>query len=210
LLLRIVSGVAALLEAVDTAVSLSLGEANINHLLENLFILESQLSAWLRTHLRHPATEDDTGITSLISRRDKPNVFGLTCESLCRISLLLTVESLDDLLKHHPPLQSHHHTSTTTIPPLEVLTANLCYTTTLLVSAASTPITKARVASGPIHFLRGFFTRKGDEAGLRWCAELRGKVCSGGDDGEGAAAFLRWDALLPWCLLDFHQMFVGS
>jgi hypothetical protein len=208
-LLRIVSGVAPLLEAVDIAVSLTFGEVNIDLLFEKLFILESQLSAWLRKHLQHPATADDAEPTSMASRCNKPNVFGLTCESLCRISLLLTVESLNDLLKHHPPLQPHQHTSTATVPPLEVLTAELCYMTKLLVSTASTPITKARVASGPIYFLREFFTRKGDEAGLRWCAELKGKVCGdGGGDGEGAAVFLRWDALLPWCLLDFHQMFV--
>jgi hypothetical protein len=208
-----------LLEAVDTAVSSTPGEATIGLLFERLVVLESQLSAWLRTHLQHPGTENNSLEHTPPTRRTNPNVFDLTCESLCRISLLLAVESLDDLLKYH----SHHHhhhsqpnhnfhqttTTTTIIPPLEVLTAELCRTATHLFSAATTPINRARTVSGPIHFLRDFFTRKEDEAGLRWCDEMKGRVYGGDDDyGEEAVAFLRWDALLPWCLLDFHQMFV--
>ena len=44
-------------------------------------------------------------------------------------------------------------------------------------------------------------------AGSRWCEELKREVCGGGD-GEGVAAFLSWNALLQWCLLDFHPMIV--
>jgi hypothetical protein len=100
-----VSGVAPLLEAVDTAVSSTPGEATIGLLFERLVVLESQLSAWLRTHLQHPGTENNSLEHTPPTRRTNPNVFDLTCESLCRISLLLAVESLDDLLKYH----SHHH-----------------------------------------------------------------------------------------------------
>jgi hypothetical protein len=199
-------------------VSSTSGEANIGLLFERLVSLESQLSAWLRTHLKHPETENSSLEHTPTTRHMNPNVFDLTCESLCRISLLLIVESLDDLLKytshhnhyHSLPLQTITTTTTTTvILPLEVLTAELCRTAILLVSAATTPINRARTVSGPLYFLREFFARKEDEAGLRWCDELKGRVCgSDGGGGEEAAAFLRWDALLPWCFLDFHQMFV--
>lgn len=224
-LLRIVSGVAPLLEAVDSSLT-SMPEAkgvDVGILFGKLFILESQLSAWLRMHLQqHYAAGSDIQVNSSSSSKSaKPNIFDLTCESLCRISLLLTVESLDDLRRtqpqpHHQTYRSNqldHHHPVAAIPTLEVIAAQLCNTTLLLVSAASTPITRARVASGPVHFLQEFFTRKRDEGGLRWCAEVKERVCrnvgnGGGGDGEGAAALLRWDALLPWCLLDFHQIFV--
>jgi hypothetical protein len=204
-LLHIVSGVAPLLEAVDKAVILAPGEVDIDILFERLFVLESQLNDWLREHVQqqqHPATgtsnTETTPPSPPPSLHTKTTVFNLTCESLCRISLLLTSESLADLSLYHPRRASA--TATIPIPSPEVAAASLCHTATLLISAAKTPINRARVVSGPLHFLQGFFARRGDEVGLRWCAELKGRVC-----GVEGAGFLRWDALLPWCLLDFHR-----
>jgi hypothetical protein len=186
---------------VDSAVALNPGEAEVSLLFEQVFELESNLNAWLRAQLQQQqfsATEDKTENTSpppsSSTRHTKTTVFNLTLQSLCRISLLLTSESIADL--------SRHHRQPTTIPisSPEVAAASLCHTTTLLASAAKTPINCARVVSGPLHFLQGFFARNEDEAGLRWCTEMKGRVC-----GDKGAEFLRWDALLPWCLLDFHR-----
>jgi hypothetical protein len=185
---------------VDSAVALKPGEAEVGPLFEQLFELESNLNAWLRAQLQQQyfsATGIETENTSpppSSTHHTKTTVFNLTLESLCRISLLLTSESLADL--------SQHHRQPTTIPisSPEVAAASLCHTTTLLASAAKTPINCARVVSGPLHFLKGFFARNGDEVGLRWCTEMKGRVC-----GDKGAEFLRWDALLPWCLLDFHR-----
>jgi hypothetical protein len=185
---------------VDSAVALNPGEAEVSLLFERVFELESNLNAWLRAHLQQryaSASENETENISPpqpSSHHTKTTVFNLTLESLCRIGLLLTSESLVDL--------SQHHRQPTTIPisSPEVAAASLCHTTTLLACAAKTPINCARVVSGPLHFLKGFFARNGDEAGLRWCTEMKGRVC-----GDKGAEFLRWDALLPWCLLDFHR-----
>jgi hypothetical protein len=183
-------------------VTLKLGEVEINPLFERLFELEGSLNAWLMAQLQQhhsSATENDTEYipppsSSSSTPHTKTTVFNLTLESLCRISLLLTSESLAGL--------SQHHSRPTTIPisSPEVAAASLCHTTTLLACAAKTPINRARVVSGPLHFLQGFFARTGDETGLRWLADVKGRVC-----GDKGAEFLRWDALLPWCLLDFHR-----
>jgi hypothetical protein len=189
---------------VDSAVALKPGEAEVSLLFEQLFELESNLNAWLRAHLQQHYASTSENETENISPPPPPpssatyhtktTVFNLTLESLCRISLLLTSESLADLSRHHRQL------TTLPISSPEVAAASLCHTTTLLASAAKTPINCARVVSGPLHFLKGFFARNGDEAGLRWCAGMKGRVC-----GDKGAEFLRWDALLPWCLLDFHR-----
>jgi hypothetical protein len=187
---------------VDSVVILKLGEVEVSPLFEQLFELESSLNAWLVAQLQQQhssTTEHDTENTSLPSSSSstphtKTTVFNLTLESLCRISLLLASESLADLSQHHP------RPTTNPISSPEVAAASLCHTTTLLECAAKTPINRARVVSGPLHFLQGFFARNGDETGLRWLADVKGRVC-----GDKGAEFLRWDALLPWCLLDFHR-----
>jgi len=178
-------------------------KADTKPLFEKLMILEYQLSSWLKAHLkRHdPTTDPEILNAPRSSTQHSTNLFNLTCESLCRISLLLAAESLNDLLETHPQLYYNHQTNTATLPSPEVCAANLCQTTTLLTRAAKTPINSARLASGPVYFLREFFTRKRDAAGLQWCAGLKKSVC---DEG---APFLSWNALLPWCLLDLHQMF---
>jgi hypothetical protein len=186
-------------------VTLKLGDVEVSLLFERLFELESNLNAWLRAQLQQQhssATENDTENTSpspspssSSTPHTKTTLFNLTLESLCRISLLLTSESLADLSQNHP-----RPTTTIPISSPEVAAASLCHTTTLLACAAKTPINRARVVSGPLHFLQGFFARNGDETGLRWLADVKGRVCE-----DKGAEFLRWDALLPWCLLDFHR-----
>jgi hypothetical protein len=71
---------------------------------------------------------------------------------------------------------------------------------TALTHAAYTPICKARVMSAPLHFLRRFYEQSDDLPGLQWCQQTRETICE-------EAPWLRWDALLPWCLLYPHRLF---
>lgn len=215
-LLRIVSSVPPLLEAVDSAMTWTPGETETSLLFGKLFLLESGLNAWLRAHIQqqnqNPATKTlSQKISPPSDRHTQTTILNLTCESLCRIGLLLTTESLANLSRHnqHHPQPYSLSNPTAPIPTTspESSAASLCQITILLTNAAQCPLRRARIASGPLHFLQDFFARRGDSDGLKWCAELKGKVY-GAQDG-GAPPVLRWDALFPWCLLDFHRWLDG-
>jgi hypothetical protein len=164
-------------------------------LVKNLMSQEKALTAYLATHCtpnpqgdltQQDPVDEDSSMTS-------KSLFDLTCESLCRICLLLVVESLYNLESHMWPTQSP------TFTPQDHATS-LCKTMTALTHAAYTPICKARVLSAPLHFLLGFYERRGDHSGTQWCRRVREAICE-------EAPWLRWDALLPWCLLYPHRLF---
>lgn len=69
----------------------------------------------------------------------------------------------------------------------------------LLEEAAGTPICKARVMSAPLHFLSGFYKRRENDDGLRWCRKTKETL-------QGEAPYLHWEALLPWCLLTLNEI----
>jgi hypothetical protein len=164
-------------------------------LVKNLISQEKALTSYLTTHCtadsyddrnQHNPVKDDSATPS------KP-LFDLTCESLCRICLLLIVESLHNLETHMWPTQ----------PPTSAPrdhAASLRKTMAALPRAAYTPICKGRVMSAPLHFLRRFYEQQGDLPGLQWCRQARETICE-------EAPWLRWDALLPWCLLYPDRLF---
>ena len=194
MLLTIGSRVPPALNLVDTCVSGEYRQVD-SSLVKNLIWQEKALAAYLTTHcsaslqdsrLEHSPAKDDSAITS-------KSLFDLTCESLCRICLLLVVESLHNFESHMWPTQPP------TFDP-QTHATSLRKTIAALTDAAYTPICKARVMSAPLHFLRRFYEQQGDSAGLRWCQRVRETVCK-------EAPWLRWDALLPWCLLYPHKLF---
>jgi hypothetical protein len=130
-----------------------------------------------------------TGFLPLDYRRP---LFDLTCESLCRIGLLLVVESLTDLGSWMWPTYS------LTVTPNACVRA-LRKTTTLLAEAASIPVCKARATSCPLPFLSRYYTRTRDAVGLQWCTETKEAIYR-------EAPYLRWDAVLPWSLLTLHEI----
>lgn len=197
MLLTLGSRVPPALNLVDTCVS---GESRQvdSSVVKNLMSQEKALAAYLTKHctaspqesrLEHNPAKDDSAVTS-------KSLFDLTCESLCRICLLLVVESLHNLETHmwpkHPP----------TFAPQDHATS-LRKTMAALTHAAYTPICKARVMSAPLHFLGGFYEQQGDLSGLQWCRQIRETVCK-------EAPWLRWDALLPWCLLYPNRLLFGA
>jgi hypothetical protein len=150
------------------------------------------LTAYLTTYCTADPLEDNRQDDST-ENVSTSSLFDLTCESLCRICLLLIVESLHSLESHMWPTQPP------TFSPQDHATS-LRKTMADLMHAAYTPICKARVMSAPLHFLRRFYEQKGDHSGLQWCQEARKTICE-------EAPWLRWDALLPWCLLYPHKLF---
>lgn len=143
-----------------------------------------------RTQHDDPAKDSSDNTKTPMSK----SLFDLTCESLCRICLLLVVEGLHELETRMWP-----GTQPPTFAPRAHATS-LRKTMAALMHAVYTPICKARVMSAPLHFLRRFYAQQGDEAGVRWCQRARETVCK-------EAPWLRWDALLPWCLLYPHKLF---
>jgi hypothetical protein len=131
-------------------------------------------------------------VTASLSRDCKGSLFDLTCESLCRVCLLLVVESLTHLedwtwSAHNPTLTSN------------ACATALCETTTLLAEAASIPICKARATSFPLHFLSRYYTQTKDAVGMQWSLQTKESIYR-------EAQYLRWDALLPWSLLTIHEI----
>jgi len=166
-------------------------------LVKDLMSQEKDLTTYLIIHCttdpQVTSTQHDRVNEDLDQAKNSKSLFDLTCESLCRICLLLVVESLHNFESHMWPTQPP------TFDP-QTHATSLRKTMAALTDAAYTPICKARVMSAPLHFLRRFYEQQGDSAGLRWCQRVRETVCK-------EAPWLRWDALLPWCLLYPHKLF---
>jgi hypothetical protein len=140
----------------------------------------------------HVQSDSALRVTGPLQSRCRGAFFDLTCEPLCRVCLLLVVESLTDL--------GDWTWSTNSLN----LTPNACVralrkTTTLLAEAASIPVCKARAAVFPLIFLSRYHTRAKDVVGLQWCLEIKETV-------HREATYVRWDASLPWSLLTLHEI----
>jgi hypothetical protein len=197
LLLDLASRIPLLLNTTDLITGADFGKID-NPLIKSLITLEKALIAWLEAFCSGNAYGDYvqsdpaprvTGFLPLDCRR---SLFDLTCESLCRICLLLVVESLTDLESWMWPTHS------LTVTPDACVRA-LRKTTTLLAEAAGVPVCKARATSCPLLFLSRYYTRTKDAVGLQWCLETKEAIYR-------EAPYLRWDALLPWSLLTLHDI----
>jgi hypothetical protein len=199
LLLQLAFRTPPLLEAVDLAISSRSQQAG-SHLTKRLVAQEKSLITWLEAFCpRKPHgdySKNDVAVSTadhgLQSRACKGSLFVMTCESLCRICLLLTVESLADLESWTRP--NDHPTIA-----LNTYATSLCETMVLLGKIASTPICKARAVNGPLHFLSRYYTKTRDPSGLQWCVQVKNDICQ-------EAPYLRWDALLPWSLMTLHKI----
>jgi hypothetical protein len=151
------------LSLVDTRISGNSRQVE-SSLVKNLMLQEKALTAYLTTHCASYPKEDLTQQDPVDeeSSMTSKSLFDLTCESLCRICLLLVVESLHNLESHMWPTQSP------TFTPQDHATS-LRKTMTALTHAVYTPICKAKVLSAPLHFLHGFYERRGDHSGTQWC-----------------------------------------
>jgi hypothetical protein len=156
-------------------------------LFNDMLALKKTFESWLQSFciVRRP-DQDPSAPKARISNHD------LTCESLCRICLLLLVEGLTDLEASQYPER----------PPAfntESYANELRKTASLFVSATKIPVVKARGVSGPLHFLERYYSRAGDSAGTQWCLQLKESVCR-------EAPYLSWDVMLPWSLLTLYAI----
>lgn len=176
-----------LLKKIDAANDAELRTPDNRSLSENVLTLKKTFEFWLKSFCMVSRLNQET-----TPRDTKPSIHDLTCESLCRICLLLLVEGLTDLeTREHP---AHPPTCNT-----ETYANELRKTTTLFMIATKIPVVKARGVSGPIHFLERCFSRTGDAAGSQWCQQLKESVCR-------EAPYLSWDVMLPWSLLTLYAI----
>jgi hypothetical protein len=187
-LLDLAYRVSPLLEKIDSAQ----GDAesrtsDITSLSENILTLKKTFEFWLKSFCVVSRLDQQNA-----PRDTKTSIHDLTCESLCRICLLLLVEGLTDLETRENP--AHPPTCNT-----ETYANELRKTTTLFTTATKIPVVKARGVSGPLHFLQRYYSRTGDAAGMQWCLKLKESV-------RREAPYLSWDVMLPWSLLTLYAI----
>jgi hypothetical protein len=187
-LLDLAFRVSPLLEKIDSANGTEPRLSDISDMSENILTLKKTFESWLKSF-------------SMVSRLDqepaprdtkKNSIHDLTCESLCRICLLLLVEGLTDLETRKQP---EHTPSFNT----EQYASELSKTASLFMTATKIPMVKARGVSGSLHFLEGYYSRTENAAGMQWCSQLKESVCR-------EAPYLSWDVMLPWSLLTLYAI----
>jgi hypothetical protein len=191
-LLDLAFRVPPLLEEIDLATNTESPKPDcISSLISNILALKKTFESWLQSFstISRPDQEDPSSALT-----PKPSIHDLTCESLCRICLLLLVSGLADLEKktrnnNNPP---RHPTFAPASYAIE-----LRKTASLFTSATKIPVVKARGVSGPLHFLDGYHSKVGDSEGKKWCLDLKESVCR-------EAPYLSWDVMLPWSLLTLY------
>jgi hypothetical protein len=197
LLLDLASRVPLLLNTVDLITGADFGKIG-NSPIKSLITLEKALIAWLEAFCSgspygdYVQSDSAPRVTGSLPRDCRRSLFDLTCESLCRICLLLVVESLTDLESWMWPAHSLTFTPNACVRALRK-------TTTLLAEVASIPVCKARATTCPLLFLSRYYTRTKDAVGLQWCLDTKEAI-------HREAPYLRWDALLPWSLLTLHEI----
>lgn len=184
-LLARVHQVPQLLYMSDNSIDAEHGETD-HALLVRIISQKDSLNRWLRASRR---TSQSLGMGRSHSRS---SLRDLTCESLCNICLLLLAECLQG---HEKMTQSVSGWSS----DAETSATDLNTSSSLLAEAATIPICKARAVSAPLHFLEGFYGRKGDHAGSHWCWQQRQSIYE-------QAPFLNWNALLPWSLITLYEI----
>ncbi|KAM0715894.1 hypothetical protein Q7P37_008408 [Cladosporium fusiforme] len=194
-----------LLESVDAAKLIKKAESGLfDNLKRDLASLERALTTWLGSFCKSFAQieQDDNGTrqpqdagpssTYSITKREKgPSLFELSCESLCRICLLLLYQSRAAL---EPSSYSPTSAQGWSDSAAAVCADSLCHTVDLLAGVAQTPVARGMALRAPLHFLDQWFSYAGDCHGLRWCAEMTRDV-------RMNAPYLHWDSLMPWSLM---------
>jgi hypothetical protein len=186
-LLDLAFRVPPLLEKIDSANDKE-SCASVSSLSEKILTLKKTFEFWLKSFCVVSRLKQET------ASRDakKDSIHDLTCESLCRICLLLLVEGLADLeARKQPEDPSSFNT--------EQYASELRKTADLFMSATKIPMVKARGVSGSVHFLEEYYSRTGNIAGRHWCSQLRESVCR-------EAPYLSWDVMLPWSLLTLYAI----
>jgi hypothetical protein len=187
-LLDLAYRVPPLLEKIDSAQSDAESRtSDITSLSENILTLKKTFEFWLKSFCVVSRLDQQNA-----PRDTKTSIHDLTCESLCRICLLLLVEGLTDLETRENP--AHPPTCNT-----ETYANELRKTTILFTTATKIPVVKARGVSGPLHFLQRNYSRTGDAAGMQWCLKLKESV-------RREAPYLSWDVMLPWSLLTLYAI----
>jgi hypothetical protein len=186
-LLDLAFRVPPLLEKIDSANDKE-SCASVSSLSEKILTLKKTFEFWLKSFCVVSRLKQET------ASRDakKDSIHDLTCESLCRICLLVLVEGLADLeARKQPEGPSSLNT--------EQYASELRKTADLFMSATKIPMVKARGVSGSVHFLEEYYSRTGNIAGRHWCSQLRESVCR-------EAPYLSWDVMLPWSLLTLYAI----
>lgn len=185
-LLDLAFRVPPLLEKIDSAFATHRDQSDIV-MIENIFTLKKTFETWLKSFCSVSRLSQKTS-----PRVVKNSIHDLTCESLCRICLLLLVEGLTDLESREQPERLPTFNT-------EEYATELRNTVALFLKATKIPIVKARGVSGPLHFLGRHYSRTGNAEGEQWCLELKESLCK-------EAPYLSWDLMLPWSLLTLYAI----
>jgi hypothetical protein len=197
-LLDLAFRVPPLLEKTDTALNATEHLASdTSSLSASILTLKKTFETWLQSfsvvsrlnqHQQTPPPREDA--------KKNTTIHDLTCESLCRICLLLLVEGLAELETRN--INQPDHSSPPTFNT-EDYANELRKTATLFTTATKIPVVKARGVSGSLHFLDRYYFRIGDVAGTQWCLALKERVCR-------EAPYLSWEGMLPWSLLTLYAI----
>lgn len=172
---------------------------------KHLASLEQALLAWLETFRQRGMSarpsSDGIEIDHLQSLKasnatSSDTLFGLSCEMLCRVCLLLISRGHLQLDQHDSTsrLDDHHHHGVA-IERAE----QLRQTTIGLAEIAERPVCRALALRAPLHFLDDWYRAAEDLSGLKWCLELRNSV-------QKKAPYLNWNAVLPWSLISLVKV----
>jgi hypothetical protein len=196
-LLDLAFRVPPLLKEIDSTTTTTGPRISDTSLSENILTLKKTFEFWLKSFCT-PSSRLDNKDPTASPNKPKPSIHDLTCESLCRICLLLLVSGLTDLEEKKNPTQQHFSRPSPTFNP-DQYAGELRQTASLFMRATKIPIVKARGVSGALHFLGAYYSRVGDAKGVQWCRQLKESVCS-------EAPYLSWDVMLPWSLLTLYAI----
>lgn len=191
-----VPGLLAIADAVS--VSSTLEPSGYACAVRDLFAMGKLLDSWLKSFCK-PAMGQEHEVSRsrrqpvLVSSKQSAShlLFALTCESLCRVCILLTCHSLHTLHVRHGSSEEEERLSLGTAT---ACAQELYATAVLLERVAERPVCKALALRGPLYFLSDYYQFMEDSAGLELCFKMSEEV-------RAKAPYLNWDSLLPWSLL---------
>lgn len=191
--------VPGLLAIADTAIASNSSQpSGHTSAVRDLFAMGKLLESWLKSFCK-PAMGHEDELSRccrqpiLVSSKQSAShlLFALTCESLCRVCILLTHHSLHTLHVRHGSSEEEERLSLSTAT---ACAQELYATAVLLERVAERPVCKALALRGPLFFLSDYYQSMEDSAGMELSLKMSVQV-------RAKAPYLNWDSLLPWTLL---------
>lgn len=191
--------VPGLLATTDAVIGSNVREpSGYDNAVRDLVAIGRLLNSWLKSFCEPCKGQEDNMSGNyrqlVLASSKQPNahlLFALTCESLCRVCILLIYHSLHSLHIRHGSSEEERRQS---LSNATACAQELHATTMLLERVAERPVCKALALRGPLYFLSNYYQSMEDSAGLELCLKMS-------EDVYAKALYLTWDSLLPWTLL---------